>query len=422
MSFAFNQSGGGGGGGGASSTTPAANVGADVPAILAEELSFKALSQGAEGPKKLKILPTPWPTDDVPPASVTLLSIAAKPGLLAAAGPDTLVLASTQKIRGAFQDKAGEWDVISDFTPDATMPVPKLRHVAFSAEGDFLVISAENEGGLAVFDPTELLKQNFKPGNQIDTGKVAVRSLLPNPAPQMEHIFAAVLDDGKFCIIDVAKGVSNTIRAEGVVCAAWSTKGKALAVGLKDGTGVLYLNDGTQKGTIPRPPGINEGFTCRSSNPSIISLTNNRRLRPCLAQQRRILHRPLPQAVRHRHGRARRGQIPLRPQQQGLEHLLLPPNTRRAHPPSLGDPHTSIPPSPVSYKTARLGARSKRHAHPDKLAFGYHHHAYLCYQGAFKRPGSRRIHTDRPQRGSRSVSTTESLWRGRRQCPDWRSS
>ncbi|KAJ4330823.1 hypothetical protein N0V87_009679 [Didymella glomerata] len=244
-----------------SASAPAANVGADVPSILAEELSFKALSQGAEGPKKLKLLPNPWPTDDVPPASVTLLSIASKSGLLAAAGPDTLVLASTEKVRKAFQEKAGEWDVITDFAPDATLPVPKLRHVAFSSEGDFLVISAENGGGLAVFDPKELLKGKQKPGNEIATDKQAIRALLPNPIAEMEHIFAAILDNGRLCLIDVASGKTSTLREDGVVCASWSTRGKALAVGLEDGTGVLYLNDGTQKGVIPRPPALNGGFT-----------------------------------------------------------------------------------------------------------------------------------------------------------------
>lgn len=228
-----------------------------------QEFSFKALSQGAEGPKKLKILPTQWPTDDVPPATVTLLSVASKTGLLAAAGPDTLVLASTDKVRNAFQNKAGEWDVISDFAPDATMPVPKLRHVAFSTDGDLLVISVEEGGGLAVFDPAQIMKQNFKPGREIATDQQPVRALLPNPTADMEHIFAAVLDNGKLCLIDVTKGNAHTIREEGVVCASWSTKGKALAVGLKDGTGVLYLNDGTQKAVIPRPPKLHEGFTCR---------------------------------------------------------------------------------------------------------------------------------------------------------------
>ncbi|KAJ4984095.1 nuclear pore complex subunit Nup159, partial [Stagonosporopsis vannaccii] len=255
MSFGFSQS------ASAPAPAPAVNAGADVPAVLTEEFSFKALSQGAEGPKKLKILPTPWPTDHVPPASVTLLSVASKTGLLAAAGPDTLVLAFTDRVRKAFQDKAGEWDVVSDFAPDATMPVPKLRHVAFSAEGDLLVISAEDGGGLAVFDPTEIMKQNFNPGKEIATDKQPVRVLLPNPTHDMEHIFAAVLDNGKLCLIDVTKGDMHTIREEGVVCASWSTKGKALAVGLKDGTGVLYLNNGTQKAVIPRPPKLHEGFT-----------------------------------------------------------------------------------------------------------------------------------------------------------------
>ena len=267
-----------------SASAPATNVGADIVSILAEvtsarvhacpaarkltaaqDLAFKGLSQGAEGPTKLQILPTPWSTDNVPPASATLFAIASKPGLLAAAGPDTLVLASTAKVRSAFQQKPGEWDVISDFAPDASMPVPVLRHVAFSSEGDFLVISAEDGGGLAVFDPKEIMKQNFKPGNEISTDKQPIRALLPNPTPGMEHVFAAVLDSGKLVLIDVVKSVVNTVREEGVMVASWSTKGKAIAVGLKDGTGVLYLNDGTVKGVIPRPPTLNEGFTCKSS-------------------------------------------------------------------------------------------------------------------------------------------------------------
>lgn len=267
-----------------------------------QDFSFKALSQGAEGPKKLKILPSPWPTDDVPPASATLLSVAAKPGLLAAAGPDTLVLAFTDKVRKAFQEKAGEWDVISDFAPDATMPVPKLRHVAFSAEGDLLVISAEEGGGLAVFDPSQLMKQNFKPGNEIATDKQPVRALLPNPTAEFEHMFAAILDNGRLCLIDIVSGDTRTIREEGVVCASWSTKGKALAVGLKDGTGVLYLinKELTQKAVIPRPPNIHHGFTCELQHRDwTVETTDNRRLGPCLADQHRVLHRTLPHKGSH---------------------------------------------------------------------------------------------------------------------------
>ena len=71
---------------------------------------------------------------------------------------------------------------------------------------------------------------------------------------------AVVLDSGKLQMIDIVKGQANTIRQDGVACAAWSTKGKAIATGLTDGTGVLYLNDGTQKGVIPRPPGVSDSW------------------------------------------------------------------------------------------------------------------------------------------------------------------
>jgi nucleoporin NUP159 len=88
--------------------------------------------------------------------------------------------------------------------------------------------------------------------------------VLPNPTSQLEHIMAVILDSGKLQVIDIVKGQSHTIKQDGVACAAWSTKGKAIAAGLTDGTGVLYLNDGTQKGVIPRPPGVDDSYLSMS--------------------------------------------------------------------------------------------------------------------------------------------------------------
>jgi nucleoporin NUP159 len=96
--------------------------------------------------------------------------------------------------------------------------------------------------------------------------------VLPNPTSQLEHIMAVVLDSGKLQMIDIVKGQSHTIRQDGVACAAWSTKGKAIATGLTDGTGVLYLNDGTQKGVIPRPPGVNDSYLSTSSHHSAFTI------------------------------------------------------------------------------------------------------------------------------------------------------
>ncbi|KAH7085528.1 hypothetical protein BKA63DRAFT_459084 [Paraphoma chrysanthemicola] len=245
-----------------SAAAPTIAVGGEIEEFQTEHLGFRALGQGAEGPKKLKILPKPWPADHVPPACATLLSIASKPGLLAAAGPDALVITSTDKVRKAFGSKAGEWDVIADFTPDVsiTLGLPPLRHVVFSTNGEFLVVSAEDQGALAVFNVATLMQGNQAPERKIETDGVAVRSLQPNPMAEFEHYMAVVLQSGKLCIVDIAEGGTLTIKNDGVSCATWSSKGKAVAAGLQDGTTSIYMSTGELKGTIPCPPGLEDNY------------------------------------------------------------------------------------------------------------------------------------------------------------------
>ncbi|KAF2024695.1 hypothetical protein EK21DRAFT_78139 [Setomelanomma holmii] len=246
-----------------SAGAPTIEVGGEVAEFSTEHLGFRALGQGAEGPKKLKILPKPWPTDNVPPACATLLSIASKPGLLAAAGPDALIVTSTEKVRKAFAEKAGEWDVVSDFKPDVSISlgIPPLRHVVFSIEGDYLVVSAEEKGALAVFNVERLMQGDQTPEKKIETDGVAVRVLLPNPMAHYDQYMAVVLESGRLSIVDVAEGRTNTIRGDGVSCATWSSRGKAVAAGLQDGTTAIYMTDGSLKGIIPRPPGVDENYT-----------------------------------------------------------------------------------------------------------------------------------------------------------------
>lgn len=214
------------------------------------------------------MLPTPWPADNLPPSSATLLSVSSKLGLIAAAGPDALIIASTEKVRKSFQEQAGEGDVVSNFTPDATIPLgsPALRHVAFSSGGDFLVVSAEGEGGLAIFDVQSVMGGRKSPEAQLPTEKVPIRTLVPNPVPEMEHFMAMVLDTGKLCLVDVAEQQSNTLREGGATCVTWSSRGKAVAAGLKDGSTAVYMNDGKQLGTIPRPESLDDGFEGRPDN------------------------------------------------------------------------------------------------------------------------------------------------------------
>ncbi|KAF2827308.1 hypothetical protein CC86DRAFT_439767 [Ophiobolus disseminans] len=267
-----------------SASEPTIASGGDFDEAPTEQLAFRALGQGSEGPKKLRIL-KPWPADRIPPASATLLSIASKPGLLAAAGPDALILTTTEKVRKAFSQEAGQWDVISDFTPDVSIPLnsPPLRHVVFSTDGDFLVISAEGNGGLAVFAVQSLLQGNQQPEKQVKTDSVAVRLLQPNPAPDFASYMAVVLDTGKLWLVDVATAGTNTLKEEGVSYAAWSSRGKAVAAGLQDGTTAIYMTDGTLKGTVPRPPGVDENYEVTG----IVWLKNTELL---------IVHSPKPSA------------------------------------------------------------------------------------------------------------------------------
>jgi nucleoporin NUP159 len=214
-----------------------------------------------EGAKKLKLLPTPWPNDDVPPATASLLAVAPKRGLLAAAGPDTLILAYTENVRKAFKKEAGDNDVVTDFTPDVTLPVPQLRHVVFSADEDFLVISAENGGGLAVFAVEDLLQQKNGGEQQIETA-IAVRTMLPNPA--FAQYMAVIQDSGRMDIIDITNGSVKTVKSEGVTCAAWSLMGKAFVAGFADGTATVYMaGSHDERGRIPLPPETGKGYTSK---------------------------------------------------------------------------------------------------------------------------------------------------------------
>ena len=229
-------------------------------------LGYTPLSAGKQGPKKLKLLPSPWPEDKLPPNSASLLSVASKRGLLAAAAPDKLVVASTHKVREAFRSGATERDVVTDFSPDTTLEVPQLRQVQFSSDEDFLVVSAENGGGLSVYAVDDLLKGKTQPGVQIATNNTPVRALLPNPAPEQAQYMAVVLDSGRLDITDVTSGQAKVVHDSNVTSASWSVKGKALVAGFNDGTAAIHLVSALDKtkANVPRLPELTESSRRKS--------------------------------------------------------------------------------------------------------------------------------------------------------------
>ncbi|WPG97971.1 Hypothetical protein R9X50_00075400 [Acrodontium crateriforme] len=217
--------------------------------------------QSAAGNDKLRLLPSPWPSDSQPPAAASLLSVASGKGLVAAAGPDTLVIASTERVRETFSSGPAE-NNIKSFTPQATLSIPRVNQVAFSSDESCLVIAAEQGGGLAVYDTNALVNGGQEPAFEIATNGVSVRQLVPNPnpSPDFAQYFGIVLEGGQLLLADlkerklVNNSGGNAVFHEKVTSACWSRLGRQLVAGRSDGTAVQIDPRGNVKAEIPRPP------------------------------------------------------------------------------------------------------------------------------------------------------------------------
>lgn len=237
---------------------PSANAATDLESIETEQVGFQAFASE----NKLRLLPTPWTSDKYPSTTASLLSIASGKGVLAAAGPDALVIASTDSVRQAFTSDSKE--KVKPFTPQATIQAPRVSQVVFSSDESCLVISAEEGGGLAVYDTNGLLGGNKEPAFQIPTNGTAVRQILPNPSKDNSHLFGLVLGDGKLVLADlkerqlVSAASGGPVFKEDVSCACWSRLGKQIVAGLADGTAAQVDLQGSVKAVIPKPPYLME--------------------------------------------------------------------------------------------------------------------------------------------------------------------
>ncbi|KAF4609416.1 hypothetical protein G7Y89_g15862 [Cudoniella acicularis] len=247
------------------SVAPEAGVntqnGPDLEDIQTEALGFLALS----GEAKVQLLPTPWPSDQLPPTNASLMSVASKRGLVAAAGPDAVIVASTKSVRDAFEGKETGDNNLKPFQPQLKLPMPmRISQVAFSADESFLVLSAETGGGLAVYDVQALIGGSKQSAFELSTKGQSLRALIPNPTPEKGELFAVVTSDGQLMMANLkernfVQGPSGEVLKTGVSCISWSTKGKQLVAGLGDGSVHQMKPDGTATGEIPKPPNVNSG-------------------------------------------------------------------------------------------------------------------------------------------------------------------
>ncbi|KAI0109993.1 hypothetical protein F4814DRAFT_425208, partial [Daldinia grandis] len=227
--------------------------------IQTEALGFLSLS----GDAKLR-LTSQW---SPPPANTaSLLSIASRQGLVAAAGPDGVVLASTEAVRKAFDSpKDGDADVRA-FEPPLQLPLSiRICQLAFTTDGAYLILSAEEGGGLAVYETQALQQGSTQTAFEIPTNGESLRALVPNPSLEKTELCAVVTNEGKLLMANmkerdfVSRPTGQVLRNQ-VSCVAWSNKGKQLVAGLGDGTIQQMTPDGEVKADIPRPPDLDANY------------------------------------------------------------------------------------------------------------------------------------------------------------------
>ena len=217
------------------------------------------------GEAKVQLLSTPWPSDQLPPATSSLMSIASQKGLIAAAGPDAVIVASTESVRKAFEGSNSGDGNLKPFQPQLKLPMPmRVSQLAFSADESCLVLSAETGGGLAVYDVQALLHGSTQSSFELSTNGQALRALAPNPTPEKGELLALVTTDGNLMIANLKErsfisGPNGQVLKTGVSCVSWSKQGKQLVAGLGDGTAYQMTPEGECKAEIPRPPDVDRG-------------------------------------------------------------------------------------------------------------------------------------------------------------------
>lgn len=217
-------------------------------------------------------LTSPW--SSAPADTACLLSIASRQGLVAAAGPDQIIIATTQSVREAFRSaKEGDSEVRS-FEPQLKIPAPtRISHLAFTADEKYLIMSAESGGGLAVYDVQNLLRGLLNTAFELPTNSESLRLLAPNPTAEKAELCAVVTTNGNLYMANLNdRRLSSPLKTQ-VSCLSWSTKGKQLCAGMGNGTICQMTPEGEVKADIPPPPNSGNSYgTYRSSSCGAVSL------------------------------------------------------------------------------------------------------------------------------------------------------
>ncbi|KAM0283633.1 hypothetical protein ACHAQH_002411 [Verticillium albo-atrum] len=220
---------------GGAATSGGTSEGPELELIQTEVLGFKSIA----GDAKLQLIP-PWSTS--PTDTASLLAIAAHKGLVAAASPDSIIIATTDSVRKAFDgEKQGDSDV-RRFEPQLKLPLPmRVSQLAFTADETYLILSAESGGGLAIYEVDVLLRGNTQTSFELSTNGETLRALVPNPTPEKAELCAIVTTNGNLRMANLKdRQISNALKTQ-------------------------MTPEGEAKAEIPKPPSV--------SNAHVASLT-----------------------------------------------------------------------------------------------------------------------------------------------------
>lgn len=165
-------------------------------------------------------------------------------------------------MRDAFSEQGPVDGQVKPFSPQLTLGVgTRVSQVAFSADENYLVVSAENGGGLAIYNIETLKKGSTQVEFELSTNGIPLRAMVPNPSPEKAELFAIITADGKLLVANIKShqflnGTHGTILRDGVSCVSWSTRGKQLVAGFGNGSCLQMTPEGEPKADIPRPSTI----------------------------------------------------------------------------------------------------------------------------------------------------------------------
>lgn len=224
---------------------------------MLQNLGFLALAGDAKVQLTPKWSPLPAPTS-------SLLAVASRHGIVVAAGPDAIYISSTDSVRNAFQaEKDGDTE-IRPFNAQNKISMPmRISHLAFTPDEQYLILSAEQGGGLAVYETQSLLSSQLQSSFEISTSGEAVKFLAPNPMPELAEFCAVVTKNGNFLMANLREksltdGPNGPVIRSQVTSVSWSSKGKQLVAGLADGSIAQMTPTGKDTASIPKPDGLGD--------------------------------------------------------------------------------------------------------------------------------------------------------------------